>query len=51
MPWQRWHSSRLTADPAHVDAILADGAARARAISAPILAEVYDVVGFIRARS
>ena len=41
---------RLTADPAYVEGILADGAARARAIAAPVLADVYDVVGFIRPR-
>jgi tryptophanyl-tRNA synthetase len=39
---------RLTADPAYVETVLADGAARARAIAQPILADVYDVVGFIR---
>jgi tryptophanyl-tRNA synthetase len=40
---------RLLADPAQIDAILADGAHRARAISAPIMAEVSDLVGFLRA--
>ncbi|HLT76883.1 MAG TPA: tryptophan--tRNA ligase [Ferrovibrio sp.] len=39
---------RLMADPGYVDGILRDGGARARAISAPILAEVYDIVGFLR---
>jgi len=39
---------RLTADPAAVDAVLRDGAARARAIADPILAEVHDAVGFLR---
>ncbi len=39
---------RLTADPAEIDRILGDGAARARAIADPILAEVKDVVGLIR---
>ncbi len=39
---------RLTADPAEIDAVLADGAARARAIATPIMDEVKDVVGFIR---
>ena len=38
---------RLTADPASVDAVLRDGAARARAIAEPILSEVYDTVGFL----
>jgi tryptophanyl-tRNA synthetase len=41
---------RLMADPAYVEGVLADGAARAHAIAAPIMTEVYDVVGFIRAR-
>lgn len=40
---------RLMADPGHVDRILADGAARARALAAPILAEVQEIVGFLRA--
>jgi tryptophanyl-tRNA synthetase len=39
---------RLTADPAEIDRILADGSARARAVAAPILDEVKDIVGFIR---
>ena len=39
---------RLTAAPDHVDAILARGAARANAIAAPNLAEVYDLVGMLR---
>ncbi|MSP43131.1 MAG: tryptophan--tRNA ligase [Alphaproteobacteria bacterium] len=42
---------RLTADPAYVEGVLARGAARARAIATPILAEVFDVVGFIRAKN
>ena len=37
---------RLMADPAQIDRILADGAARARAIAAPILAETRKIVGF-----
>jgi tryptophanyl-tRNA synthetase len=40
---------RLTADPGHVDMVLGDGAARARAIAEPILAEIHDIVGFLRA--
>jgi tryptophanyl-tRNA synthetase len=40
---------RLLADPGAVDAVLADGAARARTIAEPVLAEVYDIVGFLRA--
>ncbi len=39
---------RLVADPAEIDRVLADGSARARAVAAPILAEVKDVIGFIR---
>jgi tryptophanyl-tRNA synthetase len=39
---------RLLADPAHLDGILADGGARARAIAAPVLDEVRDAVGFLR---
>ncbi len=38
----------LTAEPAQVDAVLAEGAARARAIAEPILDEVRDIVGFLR---
>ena len=40
---------RLNADPAALDAILRDGAERARTIAAPIMAEVRDIVGFWRA--
>ncbi len=39
---------RLTADTGHIDAVLRDGAARASALAAPILAEVYDTVGLLR---
>jgi tryptophanyl-tRNA synthetase len=39
---------RLLADPAHIDGILADGAARARAIAAPNMWAVKDIVGFVR---
>ena len=39
---------RLMKDPAHVDAILHDGAMRARAIAEPILADVYGTVGFLK---
>ena len=38
---------RLTTDPAHIDGILADGAARARAIAQPIWREAKKVVGFV----
>ena len=38
---------RLLADPAEIDRILKDGAARARAIATPIMDEVKKRVGFI----
>ena len=38
---------RLQADPGHVDAVLRDGAGRARAIADPILRQVHDIVGFL----
>ncbi|MCR4282193.1 MAG: tryptophan--tRNA ligase [Bauldia sp.] len=41
---------RLLADPAHVDAILIDGAERANAIAAPVIAGVKDVLGFVAPR-
>ena len=40
---------RLQDDPGHIDAVLRDGAERARTIAAPILAEVRDIVGFVGA--
>jgi tryptophanyl-tRNA synthetase len=40
---------RWNADPAALDAILRDGAEKARAIAAPIMAEVREIVGFWRA--
>ena len=39
---------RLIEDRAHVDAVLADGVERARAIAEPVLAKVHDIVGFLR---
>ncbi len=39
---------RLMADPAEIDGVLADGARRARDISAPIMKEVEEIVGFLR---
>ena len=39
---------RLTADPAEIDRVLADGAVRARAIARPVIDHVKDIVGFIR---
>jgi tryptophanyl-tRNA synthetase len=41
---------RLMAEPAEIDRILADGARRAAAIADPILAGIYDRVGFLRPR-
>jgi len=38
---------RLLADPQHIDAILADGAARARAVAAPVMKGVREVLGFV----
>jgi tryptophanyl-tRNA synthetase len=39
---------RLLADPAEIDQVLRDGGTRARALSAPVMAEVKDIVGFLR---
>jgi len=39
--------ARLMKDPAEIDAILASGSARARAIAEPIMKEVRETVGFI----
>ncbi len=39
---------RLVADPGHIDAVLADGSARAQAIAAETMKAVKDIVGFIR---
>ncbi len=41
-------AKRLMADPVAIDAVLADGAARARAIALPVLDQVKDIVGLIR---
>jgi tryptophanyl-tRNA synthetase len=40
---------KLQADTGHIDAVLRDGAARATAIAAPTLKQVYDIIGFLRA--
>ena len=42
---------RLMDDPTHVDGLMADGVRRARAIAEPILAEVHDIVGFLRPKA
>jgi tryptophanyl-tRNA synthetase len=39
---------RLLADPAEIDQILRAGADRARAIAAPIMADVRSIVGLWR---
>ena len=39
---------RLVADRGEMDKILRDGADRARAIAQPIMAEVRNIVGFVR---
>ena len=39
---------RLKDDQGHIDAVLADGAQRARALAGPIKDEVKDVVGLLR---
>jgi tryptophanyl-tRNA synthetase len=41
---------RLAADPGYIDSVLADGAARARAIAQKTMAGVRDVVGLISSR-
>lgn len=37
---------RLMDAPDHIDAVLRDGAARARAVAAPILKQTFDIMGF-----
>jgi tryptophanyl-tRNA synthetase len=39
---------RLAADPGYIDGVLRRGAEKARALSEPIMAEVHDIVGFLR---
>ena len=39
---------RLMDDPSQVDAVLRDGAERARALARPILGKIHDVIGFLR---
>src|SRR5215212_6081431 len=41
---------RLMADPGHIDAVLADGSARARALASVTMDAVKDIVGFLRSR-
>ena len=42
--------TRLEADPGYIDQVLGDGAERAAALADPIVAEVYETVGFIGSR-
>ena len=41
---------RLTADPSHIDAVLIEGADRARAIAAETMQKSKDIIGFVRKR-
>jgi tryptophanyl-tRNA synthetase len=41
----------LMDDPAHIDGVLGDGAARARAIAGPVLRDVHRIVGLLRSPS
>ncbi len=41
---------RLMGDPGHIDAVLADGSARARALASVTMDSVKDIVGFVRSR-
>jgi tryptophanyl-tRNA synthetase len=40
--------ARLSKDETFIDGVLADGSARARAIAAPVVTAVKDIVGFVR---
>ena len=40
--------TRLLADPAEIDRLLAEGARRAKAIAGPIMDQVKEIVGFLR---
>ncbi len=42
--------TRLMDDPAYIDSVLADGAARAEAIAKPVMDAVKDIVGLLRTR-
>ncbi len=39
---------RLADDPGYIDGVLKQGAEKARALSEPVMAEVHDIVGFLR---
>ena len=40
--------SKLMSEPSYLDSVLRDGAEKSRVISDEVLAEVYDVIGFLR---
>lgn len=42
---------RMNDDPGYVDGVLADGAARAREIAAPIIRDVHEIIGFLQPRA
>lgn len=42
--------TRLMQDPAEIDRILGEGAARADALARPVVDQVYDIIGMIRSR-
>ena len=42
--------SEYMADPAQIDAILADGSDRAAAVAMPILERTKDIMGLLRSR-
>jgi tryptophanyl-tRNA synthetase len=39
---------RYLADPGQIDAVLKDGAERARGLSGPVIRQMQDIVGFLR---
>ena len=41
---------RLMGDTTYIDSVLNDGAVSARELSAPVLREVFDIVGFVRTK-
>ena len=43
--------ARMMKDPTYLDGILANGSARARAIAAPVLKDVYDIVGLLTSQT
>ena len=43
--------ARMMRDPAYLDGVLSTGSERARAIAAPILGDVYDIVGLLQSQS